>query len=664
MSLVVTSMLGWLAGCSGTPQQDQVDPESENAQAVDVDVEIPTATYTWDVQAGDPAVTAELGGPGFTGEGWTTKLDVSALGRADAPQGGELVLPMPDWPATLRFAGKDWNSWVNYHLYSIMMSSLLTLDQVTLEFVPMIATHWQISDDRTTYRFRINPEATWNDGTPITSADVLATYDLMMDEDILEPSSQITFSKMERPTAVSKYIVEVKAKTENWRNFLYFSGMLLFPAHQIADLDGGEFLDKYQFAYPAVSGPYHVKPEDIVTNQSVTATRNRDWWGNDNPVYAGMYNLDRIKYVVVKDVNLTFEKLKKGEIDYYAIPKAQWYAEELPRTDPVKRGLLVRRKFYTQNPVGVSGIAINTTRPPLDELPIRKALQLLYDRDTMIKKLYFNEYEPMNSYYQAGVYQNPTLEPLEYDPVRAVQLLEEAGFTEKNDEGYRVRDGKELKLTVMYRSSLTDRSLTMFQEDCRDAGIRLELQLLTAATGWKNLRQREYDIATMNWGAILFPNPESSYSSKLATTTNNNNITAFANERVDELLTAYDREYDQSRREEIIQEIDRILYDSHNYVLGWYNPAQRVVYWNKYGQPEPWGSARYSRNSSNRHLTTYWWYDEAKAAELEAAMASETATMETPDEKVTFWPEWAAAQQAKPSAEATEETTEAGSGAE
>ncbi len=74
------------------------------------DLNIPMVTYTWDANAGDKSVSAEMGGPGFTGEGWTTNLTFPAIGSADAVKGGKTVLALSDWPSTLRLAGKEHNN--------------------------------------------------------------------------------------------------------------------------------------------------------------------------------------------------------------------------------------------------------------------------------------------------------------------------------------------------------------------------------------------------------------------------------------------------------------------------------------------------------------------------------------------------------------------------
>jgi microcin C transport system substrate-binding protein len=369
-------------------------------------------------------------------------------------------------------------------------------------------------------------------------------------------------------------------------------------------------------------------------------TRRDDWWAKDNPAFDGMYNIGEFKHVVVKDISLAFEKLKKGELDYMAVPKAQWWAEDMPELDQVKRGLLVMRKFFNDDPIGTSGIAINMDRAPLDDVRIRKALQHLYDRDTMIEKLFFNEYEALSSYWQGGTYQNPANEVIAYDEFAAVELLEQAGWTELDSDGIRVKDGQKLKFALAYRSALSERSLTVFQEAARRAGIELELQLLTPAAGWKNMREKEFDLMSTAWGAITFPNPESSWKSTLADQKDNNNVTAFRNARVDALCEEYDTEYTVSKRIELIREMDGLIYNEHPYILGWYGPAQRVAFWNRYEMPE-WGVPRIG-DPSNMH--SIWWVDPAREAELKAAMSDDAATMDAGEKENRFWAAWNEAQ--------------------
>ncbi|MCA9000429.1 MAG: ABC transporter substrate-binding protein [Planctomycetes bacterium] len=616
---------------------DNAGTSAKGANQAEYDTEIPMVTYAWDPQAGDPAVSAEDGGPGFTGEGWTTNMTFPAQGTPEAKKGGTIHMDIPDWPATLRLQGKDYNTSFNYRARDLCQESLLFVHPQTLELCPLLATHWKISEDKSTYTFRINPEARWSDGREVVAQDIVATYNLLMDDTLLFPSNKTVYGKFEVPVALSKYIVQVKVKEESWRNLMYFAGTGVFPAHEIS-IPGDEYLKEYQNRYTALTGPYYLEQSGIEMNKSLTLTRRDDWWAKDNPAFVGLYNFDAYNFQVITDQIIAFEKAKKGEIDYYVPPKAQWWVEELTpkKLDFIKRGLIQKRKFYNDAPVGTSGFALNVTRAPLDDLNVRKALALLRNRPLMIDKLFFNEYEPLDSYWQFGDYRNPNNGMTPYDPFEAVELLKASGWTELDSEGYRTKDGKRLEFELCYRSVISEPSLTIYQEDCKKAGIQIKLKLLDPAAFWKNVRQREYSIASMAWGALVFPNPETSWSGELAKVVDNNNITAFSDARVDELLGEYDREYDPSKRSAIIREMDGIIFAAHPYVLDWYGPSQRVIYQNKFKMPK-WGTGRTADRDS---LMYSWWIDPDMEAQLEKARTDTSITLKTEPEANRFWQAW------------------------
>jgi len=606
-------------------------PESET------DIELRTVTYAWNPEAGDPAVPAELGGPGFTGEGWTTNLTFPEMGEAGVPRGGVMRLARLDWPATLRMLGKDWNSDLTYRLRDLCYESLLMRHPVTSEPIPRLATHWQISDDRMTFRFRLNPEARFSNGEELTADDVVASYELRMDPGVLDPLNQQTFGKFETPVAVSKYIVEVRCREQSWRNFIYFSetALTIFPA-SVVSIAGEEYLDEYQFRLVPGTGPYAVADEDVVSGQSITARRRADWWARDNPAFEGLYNIGAFEWTVVQDVNLAFEKFKAGELDVFENIPASWYAQEIPELDAWKRGMIRRVKVYNRVPKMTSGIAINMRRPPLDDVRVREALARLFPRELLLEKFMFDEYVPLSSHFPGGLYENPDNELIEFDPARAVELLEEAGWTEKDSEGYRVQDGERLRFELTFASQLYEPYLTVYQEECRRAGIQLDLQLLSGATRWRNMRQKEYDLTMTAWGAVDPPNPVGAWSTELAEQVDNNNVTSFSDERVDALCRQYDEENDPARRIEIIREIDAILHDAHPYVQAWTTPAERLVIWNKFGLPR-YGGMRMWRDY---HLPNSWWVDPDKKARLAECRADATATMERGPEEFRFWETW------------------------
>jgi microcin C transport system substrate-binding protein len=590
-----------------------------------------------DADAGaDPAVPAEQGGRGFTGSGWETNGDFDLIGDPRAVKGGVFRQHLLDFPANLRIAGPESNTQLNYMIQPLAWETLLNLHPATLEWMPGLATHWQISEDRLTFRYRINPNARFSDGQPVTAGDVVASWAFLMDETLQDPSARLVYSKFERPVAESKYIVRVKSRDLNWRNFLYFSGsMYILPAHVLKTINGATYLKEYNYKLLPGSGAYTVREADIAKGQSVTIRRRSDYWADKHRRNVGLNNFDEIREIVVRDENLAFEMFKRGDIDQYSVNVSRRWVEEL-NFDRVQRGLIQKRKVYNENPVGFQGLAFNTRREPWTDKRVRQALAHLMNRELMIEKLFFKEYEPQNSYYAASVYENSNNPKMTYDPQRALQLLGEAGWNQRDAQGRLVKNGRPLTMELLYASQSSEPYLTVYQEDLRKVGIGLNLRLVTPETLFQLAMQRRFDLVSLAWGGLLFPNPETSFHSRLADVPNNNNVTGFKNARVDQLLDIYDREFDQKKRVEIIREIDGILANEHHYILQWTAPFHRIAYWNRFGHPEGY----LTRVGDEGDIPGLWWFDPPKDQRLTEAMRGGPALASAPVD-VTYWRDYA-----------------------
>ncbi len=350
--------------------------------------------------------------------------DGTFFGDPRAKKGGTLNYIHSLFPRTMRIIGQNSSQMINNRIIqSLCYESLLGQHPATLEFVPSLATHWKISDDKMEFKFRINPSARWSDGMPVVAEDVLATWDLRMDETILAPNEQISFGKFERPVAESKYIVSVKAKSINWRNFLYFSTMALLPNHILKDLDGTAFIEDYAFTMPPGSGAYGI-PEELIRNQeSFTLVRRDDYWAADAPMNKYVNNFDKIKVSVVKDnTALEYEKFKKGEQDFYRVAQARIWVEETDY-EAIQNGWIKKQRIFSEKPAGTSGYYFNMREWPFDDKRVRYAFTYLYDREKMNREMYYNEYGMMNSLYAGSVYENPNNNKFKHNPEKAVQLL-------------------------------------------------------------------------------------------------------------------------------------------------------------------------------------------------------------------------------------------------
>ena len=224
--LALTFVTSFFVACGGGTAPDERASESTATTTDGRQVAMDKSAYPVfpNADAGaDASVPAEQGGKGFTGEGWETNTDFDLIGDPRAIKGGRFREAYQDFPNTLRYRGPNVTEF-GYMVNNLVFESLLTIHPTTLEWMPQVATHWQVSSDRMTYRYRIDPNARWSDGQPVVADDVVATWMFMMDKGLQDPSAQLVFEKFDKPVAESKYIVSVKSKVLNWRNFLYFSG--------------------------------------------------------------------------------------------------------------------------------------------------------------------------------------------------------------------------------------------------------------------------------------------------------------------------------------------------------------------------------------------------------------------------------------------------------
>jgi len=623
--ILAVSLTFW--SCGGGDKQDAKTSGSDNT-----------------IVAKDMTTPAEEGGYGFdklaADLGYQTyKMKPEEqiyFGDPRAKKGGLFRHITSRFPATMRIEGQNSNYVENSTISGLCYEGLISTHPLTLEFIPSLASHWKISDDKMKFWFRINPDARWSDGREVIAKDVVATWDLHMDETILSPSDQLVYGKFERPVAESKYIVSVVCKQLSWRNLLYFGGMPILPSYYLNQVDGTEYLKQYQFKMMPGTGAYEIKEEDIVNQESFTFTRRSGYWAKDDPMNKYSANFDKIKFSVVKDNNaLMFEKFKKGECDFYTVAAAREWVEETD-FDAVKKGWVQKKKIYSEKPAGTSGYAFNMRKWPFNDKRVRMAFTYLYNREKMNEEMYYSEYSMMNSLYSGSVYENPKNEKVHYNPEKAIKLLKEAGYTTRNEEGWLVnKEGRVLRFEMAIQKG-ADYMVTPVQQMMKEYGIDMQIKYEDGNTSWKNLMDRNFTIFMQNWSGLVFPNPETSLKSELADENNTNNISGFKNARVDELCDEYDVTFDQARRVEIIREIDGIYSDIHPAAWGIARNYQRVLYWDKFGFPE-YMVGRYT--GDYRSAFTLWWFEPAKEQALKEAMANDTS-LPVGDVDVKYWPEY------------------------
>jgi microcin C transport system substrate-binding protein len=630
-----------VAGCGGGDGKDKPDGAKGGSSAA---VTMPKKFN--DPPGADPSVADSLGGNGFekiaAAQGWSTANiapdQMELIGDKNAKKGGIVRVAIGDFPATFRIFGKDAGTATNQRIYSLVYETLIGVNPMNLEFLPGLASHWKIDPaDSQTYWFRINPNARFSDGHPVTTEDVLATWKLGADEKILDPFQNTFQAEFENPVAVSKYILKVRSKINNWKNMLYFGGQQIYPAHVIGNTAGEEFLKKFQTEMPPGSGPYVMLQDGLKKQKSIELTRRSDWWAKDDPLSVGQYNFDKIKFVFVEDDNLQLERFLANETDIYLAGRSQWWVQKLDpnKVDEIKRGLIQKRKIWNDKPNGIVGLAFNMRKPPFNDPKVREAFVLLLNRPEYIRKVLLNERIIQDSYFPNSPYENPNNPKYRYDPAKAQQLLAEAGYTSRNSAGVLVKNGQPLEFDMPINQG-DEIIVGPIQQDLAKAGVKMNLRTVDFAQKIKLQDERNFSVVLVSYTGIIYPNPEGQFSSKLADKPNNNNLTGFKNPRVDEIIAIEKVTADPQKRIPLLRELDSILMATNAYALLWYSPFDRYAAWAYIAMPK----GGWSRIGDYRDAFAYWWYDPDIKQQVEAAKKDKSKTLPIPPVDNRFWLEW------------------------
>jgi microcin C transport system substrate-binding protein len=583
-------------------------------------------------------VAPELGGVGFDkladSLGFKTyrpKADeLFAFGDPRAKNGGQLRIGMERFPVCFRPFGQNTNYTENSIIQYMVYESLLDTHPFSYDiYIPRLASHWKISSDNRIFTFRIDPEARFSNGAPVTARDVIATWRLLMDTTILEPSLQLVYGKFKEPAMISPYMVEVESSTISFRNFLYFVGMPILSADEISSLTGTEFLEKYRYAMPVGTGEYIMPEETVIPENEFTFVRREDYWAREYEMYRYTGNFDRVQY---KLNNYGYDVFLDGNADvYFYYPGDSHLWEDDPEV--FEKGWVRKLIVETDGANMSNGFSFNMRRPPFDDRRVRKAFACMFDRQRIIQEILPEGFVPRYSHFNSTI---KSRFETEYNPAKARRLLQEAGWTEKN--GILTKKGVPFVVRVsMHRPAIG--VLVTYLEALRNIGIDVRIDTVDSQTMYERVSIHDFDMVWLPLSGLNIPNPETSYHSRLADLQYTPNITGVKNAKIDALCDQYDKSFLPEQRSSIIQSIDDSLYALCIDIPGWYNPQQRISIWNKFGMPQ-WVFSRYTQ-AEYRSLSAsmYWWYDEEKASLLKHAQQQDRSLITTPPiiEKIDCW---------------------------
>ena len=242
--------------------------------------------------------------------------------------------------------------------------------------------------------FHLDPAAKFSDGSPITSADVVFTFNLLKAKG--RPQQRAAFSLVKSIDAPDDYTVRYDLTGANDRELPLT--LAIMPVLSRAHVEAEHFEDQ-TLQIPVGSGPYRVA--EVKPGQGLVLERDPNYWAKDRPISRGLYNFDRIRIDYYRDASAMFEAFKAGLIDYRVEDDPNRWRNQYD-FPAARDGRVIKAAIASGLPKGVSGFAFNTRRPPFADIRVREALASMFDFEWINATLYNGAYKRSEGFFEIG----------------------------------------------------------------------------------------------------------------------------------------------------------------------------------------------------------------------------------------------------------------------
>jgi peptide/nickel transport system substrate-binding protein len=367
-----------------------------------------------------------------------------------------------------------------------------------------------LSEDGLTLTYKLRPEAKWSDGEPVTAHDFVFTYDMITDEANTVITSYPYDTYIDSMTALDDHTLQI-VMTEPFVAWPtgFFSLLHILPKHILEPVYEAEgTIDNAEWnRNPTVSnGPFILKEWKAASHLIFEA--NPNYW-------RGRPKLDQIFIRIVPDTEAQMAAIQAGDTDIGVFLSAA----DKPDIDALGNVEMVsvpsgymESWFFNLDP--------NTNHPAMRDVQVRKAIVMAVDRQKIIDELFYGLYEiPKTYWYDNATYDDPTLEPIPYDPEEAKALLDEAGWVDTNGDDVRDKDGEELVLrySTTAGNELREATQVVVQQMLAEVGVKADIVNYSYDTIWNSygddgpIATGQYDIAQWSDGAYDYPDPNTPY---------------------------------------------------------------------------------------------------------------------------------------------------------
>ncbi|HZC32343.1 MAG TPA: ABC transporter substrate-binding protein, partial [Candidatus Bathyarchaeia archaeon] len=332
---------------------------------------------------------------------------------------------------------------------------------VDLKPQPELAASFEVSADGTTFTFHLRPQAAWSDGKPVTSADVKYTYEAIHKDSLGQYAQWLThLTGVDTPDAATAVV-----KFDQPQAFNPGLTIPILPQHIWAAKTAKD-ISSFANATPVGSGPFTLTAWK--KNESLTLDRSATFWGP--PAIAA-----KVVFVLYANEDVEAQALKNGDVDVLTeVPPTVW--DGLNGADNIKALSLKSWSFHHIG-INVSTAATSKGNPLLRDKVIRQALSYALDRNQLVQLALAGHGTAGSSIIPAGMtdwHWEPTGDQvMNGNPDKAKQLLDAAGYTDRNGDGVRESSsGKplEFRLIAIESTSVDVRAAQLFRDAAAAVG--------------------------------------------------------------------------------------------------------------------------------------------------------------------------------------------------
>ena len=431
------------------------------------------------------------------------------------------------------------------HLDGLIFDSLLAHD-AQMNIVADLAERWEARDPLT-YVFHLRQGVKFHDGRPLTSADVKFTFDSILDGTVKTPKRG-AFRMVTAVEAPDDSTVVFHLR-EPYASFLW---NLTKPGVGIVPRGSGPEIAQR----PIGTGPFRFV--DAVTDQEIVLQRNPSYFGDAGEAAGVRGNVERVRFRIVPDALVRALELRKGSADV-AINSL---SPDMVVTLAKERGIVADEQPGTT----IAYIGFNLEDPVLSHREVRQALAYATDRPTLIKYLMRGQARAASSLLPPNHWAyDPDVPHYDFDPARAEQLLDAAGF-KRGADGVRFR--LEFKTSTEEYSRLLSEAIA---DEWQRVGVAVELRPLEFATFYADLQRGSFQVSAQRWvGGNNDPDIFESVFSSKKIPPNGSNRGHYRNPQLDLLIDQARMEMDREKRKVLLWEIQRIVAEDEPYINLWY----------------------------------------------------------------------------------------------